>query len=149
MKRKGWVVWIWGKMGGLLVFFGMMMVLLVAYSYITASVQAEGANQLSRALRDIILDTYNAPEGLGFEYQLPDTIEGRRYDLEVYNLTGDMVGIIARTDTRFMQLIGGASAALRLSDNSFRTVKARNETDVYLCIIKHQGRVYIEKSKCS
>jgi len=54
-----------------------------------------------------------------------------------------------RTDTKAMQLIGGASAALGLSDNSFRVVKTRDEKDVYLCITKHLGMVYIEKSKCS
>ena len=149
MKRKGWVVWIWGKMGGLLVFFGIMVTLLMAHSYMSASVQAEAANQLSRGLRYILLDIYNAPDGLGFEYQLPDSINGRHYNLEIHNLTGDMVGVIARTDTKFMQVVGGASAALRLSDNSFRTIKADEENGVYVCIIKHKGRVYIEKSRCS
>ncbi|MBN2517289.1 MAG: hypothetical protein JXB14_00430 [Candidatus Altiarchaeota archaeon] len=148
MKRKGWVVWVWGKMGCMLVFFGMLMILLLAYGYIASSTQADSSNQVSRDLRDILLDVYNSPDGLSFEYQIPETIDGEPYELEILNLTGDTVGIIARSNRGSMHLLGGASIALPLSDSSFRMVGGMNES-VYLCITKHGGAIYIEKSKCS
>jgi hypothetical protein len=149
MKNRGWIVWTWGKMGGLLVFAGMMLMLLAAYRFIGESLQAEGANQLAQELRNLITDTYTTTDGMTLEYELPERIDGRDYSLEIKDLTGDMVGVMVETDVRSITVGGGASIALRLSNSSSRVIKGRGEGVKYICMVKHNGRVYIEKSRCS
>jgi len=149
MKRKGWVVWTWGKMGSLIVFMAMMAMMLSAYSFVGSSSQSDSANQLAANLKNLIFDTYNSAGGMSFEYKLPKSLDGEDYSIEIFDKEGDMVGIIVRTKSGLWELVGGSSLAIPLSERSFGTMKGLNEELHYICIVKHQGMIYLERSKCS
>jgi len=143
MRRKGWIVWTWGKMGGLLVFMGMMIMILTAYSYTTASCTSQAANQLSQELKNLILDVYDSPGGMSFEHELPPSLEGEAYSVEIVNKSGDTVGIITRTRKR----MGGSSLSVPLSKGSFGVLEPGKQLH-YICIVKHNGTIYIGGSRC-
>lgn len=149
MKKKGWVVWVWGKMGSLVVFMGMMLVLLTAYSFVGASAQADSANRFSATMRNLVTDTYNSAGGMSFEYGLPGDINGEDYSIEILDKAGDTVGIITTTKSGYRDVTGGASLSIPLSDTSFGILKAFDEELHYICIVKHEGMIYLEKGKCS
>lgn len=147
-SRTGWLVWTWSKVGSLIVFTGMTLMLLTAYSFISASGQSDGANQLSRSLRNGILDTYDSTSGMSFEYELPGSMNGEAYSLEILDKSGDTAGIIVRARSGVWEVTGGSSLAVPMSDSSFGVVKSQDEELHYICIVKDRGKVYIERSRC-
>jgi hypothetical protein len=148
MRRKGWIVWTWGKMGGLMVFMGMMVMMLTIYSFVGAASQSESANQLARSLRNRILDTYNSVGDMSFEYGLPESLESEDYSIEVQDKEGNTAGIIVRTNSGPRQVSGGASLSLPMHKSSFGMLKDFNEELHYICIVRHLGEVYLERSMC-
>lgn len=148
MNKKGWLVWTWGKIGSLIVFMGMMLMLLTAYSFVSASEQSDAANQLSRSLRNLLLDTYNSASGMSFEYELPKRLNGDDYSLEILNKSGDMVGIITRVKGGVWEMMGGSSTAVPLSNASFGVLKEFDDELSYICIVKDDKKIYIERSQC-
>ncbi len=149
MKAKGWLVWTWGKMGSLLVFMGMMLMMLTAYSFVSAGAQSDGANQVARDLKNLMTDTYNAAGTMNLEYRLPDSIDGADYSVEILNKSGDTAGIIVRTRSGSREVIGGASLSVPLSNGSFGMLKGFGEGLPHICIVKHRETIYMERSKCS
>ena len=129
-------------------FMGMIVMMLTAYTFVSASAQAEGANQVSRTLKNLILDTYNSVGEMSLEYEIPGSIDGRPYSVEVLD-KGDAVGIITRTRSGPVDLIGGSSLEVPLSNLSFGTLKGSHDGLHYICIVKHNGKIYLERSRCS
>jgi len=148
MNRRGWLVWTWSKLGNLIIFTGMMLMLLTAYGFVSASEQADAANQLSRSLRNLILDTYDSSSDMVFEYDLPRSINGEDYSVEILDKGGHMVGIITRTKSGILDVVGGSSFATPLSNNSFGILKQSNSDLHYICIVKDDGKVYLVGSGC-
>ncbi len=148
MDKRGWVVWTWGKMGSLLVFMGMMLMLLTAYSFTSSTAQADGASRVSRDIRNLILDTYNSAGGMAFEYELPGGIGGEDYSIRVVDADGT-AGIITNTTSGSRAVLGGATLAVPLSAGSYGTLKGFGDDITHLCMVKHGGIVYLERSKCS
>lgn len=141
-------MWTWGKMGSLLVFMGVMLMMLTAYTFVSASAQSDGANQVSRTLKNLVLDTYNSVGEMSLEYKMPENIDGQPYSVEVLD-KGNTIGIITRTSSGPMDLIGGSSLEVPLSNLSFGTLKGFHDRLHYICIVKHNGKVYLERSRCS
>ena len=148
-NKRGWVVWAWGKLGGMMVFMAMMLMFLAAYSFASATTDASGANKLSASLRDLLSDTYNSVGGMSFSYELPSSISGLDYSLEIINKSGDAVGIIVRSKSGVFEIIGGSSLSAPLSDASFGELKSYGSGPTWICIAKSDGRLIIEKSECS
>jgi len=146
--KRGWVVWTWSKLGAMLVFFAVMLMLLSSYSLLTSTVHGVSSNQVARDFRNAMSDTYNAPGGMTCDYELPETIEGRNYSIELTNKTGDSIGILVRTEKNGVPIVGGASAALPLAAGSFGILKETSENLPNVCIIKKRGRLSVEKSEC-
>jgi hypothetical protein len=145
MKRKGWIVWTWGKLGSLIVFMGVMIMLLSAQSFVGSAMQADKANKLAQDLRDNILDTYNSVGGMTFEYVLPESLGGQDYIIEVLDKSENLVGIIVRSKNGVSDVSGGASFSVPLSESSFGIIEKLH----YICIIKFEGKVYLERSRCA
>lgn len=148
MNKRGWLVWTWSKLGCLIVFAGMMLMLLTAYSFVSASEQSSAANQLSRNLRNLILDTYSSGSGMAFEYELPNTVNGEDYSVEILNKSGNMAGVITRARSGVWEVTGGSSFAVPLSNTSFGVLKPFGSELHYICIVKDERRIYIEGSRC-
>lgn len=148
-NRRGWVVWAWGKLGGMMVFMAMMVMFLAAYAYASAATDASGANKLSAALRDVLSDAYNSVGGMSFSYELPGRIGGIDYSLELLNKSGDAVGIIVRSKSGLFEILGGSSLSAPLSEASFGELKSYGGGPVFICITKSGGRIVIERSECS
>lgn len=142
------MVWTWSKLGNLIIFMGMMLMLLATYGFVSASEQADGANQLSHSLRNLILDTYDSSSDMTFEYELPPSINGEDYSMEILDKGGHMVGIITRTKSGVLDVTGGSSFAAPLSNNSFGMLKEPNGELHYICITKSSGEVYLIRSEC-
>jgi len=149
MKRKGWIIWTWGKMGSLMVFTGMMIMMLTAYAFVGNTSQSNAANQLSADLRNSILDTYNSVGGMSFEFNLPKSLNGQDYSIEILDKKGNTVAILIRTKSGSREVLGGASFAAPLSDMSFGMLKEFDQELHYICIVKYQNEIYLEKSECS
>lgn len=149
MKRRGWIVWTWGKLGSLLVFMGMMVMMLTTHSFAGAASQAESANGLAFALKNLMTDTYNSVGGMSFECELPPSIEGEDYSIEVLDKPGGMAGVIVRTRSGVMEVAGGSSLALPLSGGSFGVLKDWGQALPRICIVKHKGEIFLEGSGCS
>ncbi len=149
MNKRGWLVWTWGKMGSLLVFTGIMLMMLMVYSFASAGAQSDGANQVARDLKNLITDTYNSAGAMNLEHRLPDNIDGEDYSVEVLNKSGETAGIIVRTHSGSREVVGGASLSIPMSHSSFGMLKLLGERSPYICITKYRGRIYLERSKCS
>lgn len=149
MKKRGWVVWVWGKMGSMLVFMGIMLMLLSTYSVMGNSQQSDAANQLSRELKNLMLDAYDSAGDMNFEYALSKSLNGEDYSVEVLDKEGDMVGVVTRTKSGTWGATGGSSLSVRLSEGSFGLLKDYGQWPVYICITKHGDMLYLERSKCS
>lgn len=141
-NRKGWLVWTWGKVGALIVFTALMLVLMSTFTYLLSASAAQEANALARDLGGQILDTYNSQLTMNFERRLPDKVDGRDYDLEFLN-TGGILGIVVRTRDSFA-VSGGASVSIPYDDV---TIGPGLDSE-YLCINKFEGEIYIEWSRC-
>jgi len=147
-NRRGWVVWAWSKAGALLVFAAMMLMLMAAYSFASASEQSDEANGIARALRNSISDTYNSIGGMSFEHELPQAINGQAYSMEVLNKSGGTIGIIVRVRSGIWEVLGGSSMSVSLSDGSFGTLKGFGDGLSHLCIVKGGSVIFIERSRC-
>ncbi len=148
-NKRGWVAWAWGKLGGTIVFMAMMLMFLAAYSYASATTDASGANKLSASIRDLLSDTYNSVGGMSFSYELPGQIGGIDYSLEIINKSGGTIGIIARSKSGAFEITGGASLSAPLSEASFGELKSYGSGLIWICITKSDGKLIVEKSKCS
>lgn len=148
LTKRGWIVWTWGKMGSLLVFMGMMLMMFTAYGFAGGSAQADSANQLSQSLKNLILDTYDSASGMSFEYALPKNLDGENYSIEILNKSGDTVGITTKTRRGSSDVFGATSLSVPLSKRSFGVIKGFGQELPYACIVKYKGVVYVERSKC-
>lgn len=146
-SKRGWVVWAWSKAGMLLIFMGMMLAMLAAYAYAGAAEQARAASQVSSGLRGVILDVYDSSGGMSFDYELPSSVNGEAYSIELLDKPGEMAGIITRTKSGAIDVSGGASLAARLAKSSFGVIKGPDGPQS-LCVTKYRGVVYVESSKC-
>lgn len=147
-SRGGWIVWVWSKAGTLIFFMGMMLMMMSAYSFVSASGQSGAANQVAQSLRNSITDTYNSAGGMSFEHELPPDLNGQAYSLEALDKGGDMVGIIVRVKSGVWEVSGGSSVAIPLSKGSFGVLKSFDSELHYICIVKDDGMIYLERSRC-
>jgi hypothetical protein len=148
MKRKGWIVWVWGKSGGLIVFLGIMAMMLTAYTFAAASEQADSANELARHLKNLMMDTYNSVGDMDVEFTLPSSLDGENFTIELFDKPGDRIGIIVKTFRGERELFGASSLALPLSNSSYLTIVQFNRTQQNLCVVKYGGKLHLQNSKC-
>jgi|GEM_PF-1414572 len=149
LGRKGWIVWTWSKLGSLMVFMGIMLMLMTAYGFSASSSQAQAANQLSQTLKFLILDTYDSLGDMSFEYMLPERLAGEDYSVEVLDKEADTAGIVTKTKSGVFEVSGGASLSVPLYNSSFGLLRDYGEGGKTVCIVKHDGVIYLEHSPCS
>ncbi len=148
MKKKGWIVWTWGKMGGLMVFMGVMVMMLTAYSFIGSSMRASEATRLAQSIRNTALDTYNSAGAMSFEYALPQSLGGEPYSIELLD-KGTIAAILVEAKSGYRDVFGAASLGVPFSEASFGMLKPMGTAPASLCITKHEGLLYIETSRCT
>jgi hypothetical protein len=118
---------------------------LTAYGFVSATLQSDGANQVARQLKNLILDTYDSVGGMSFEWELPPSINGEQYSIEILDKKTNVIGIIVSTESGKR---GGSSISIPLSGHSFGTLKTMHY-DGSICITNYLGEIYLETSKCS
>ena len=148
-SRRGWIVWTWGKIGGLMIFTAMFIIMLTAYGFVGSSAQAERANELARSLKDNILDTYNSIGEMSLEQRLPKTLNSENYSVEILDKEGDMAAILVQSKSGNWQISGASSLTVPLSERSFGILKKTEQQLSHICIVKYQGKIYLERSRCS
>jgi hypothetical protein len=146
--RRGWAVWTWSKVGALLVFAATMLMFLTSYGYASASEQANGANQLSRQLRNAITDAYDSLGGATMEFTLPKSIAGEDYSIEIIDKGDGLFGVITRTKSGIWEVSGGASLTAPLSPASFGFLKQTGDSLESMCVVKDETMIRIQRSKC-
>ncbi len=149
MDRRGWIVWAWSKLGSLILFTVILLMLLTTYAVSSRSLRVEAATHMAQDLRNAITDTYDSIGDASFEYPLPPSVQGENYSIELQKSSGNKIAVLVRLVSNPDSLFGAASLSANLSQRSNGLLKGFEDNPSCLCISKYHGVIYVEASKCS
>lgn len=146
-NKGGWIVWIWGKMGSLMIMLSLVTILLTLFTHTNVSLQIASANDLARAIRDDLYDAYSSVGGIEYDLRLPKTLHAREYGIEFEKVGKALTQITVRSTTSPIDVVGVAHVDLPIDDDSYSRFSV-SDSARDLCIIKHSGLLHIQRSKC-
>ena len=127
--ERGWVTWLWSKMGVMIAFFVGLIIFISVYHYISNINDADMANQVSRGLADTIVEVWSAPPGYKTVYTLPARINGHDYEAE---LVGNSILIYVFGFNKDVK--GGASVPAALTLDASPWLHDESDDEVILCV---------------
>lgn len=147
--ERGWITWVWSKMGVMIAFFVALIIFISIYHNVCKINDADMANQISRDFSDTVSQVYAGGRGYKTVYELPANINGHKYEAIVVEKPSEKIkGIVIHVYKGNENVSGGASFPeiikldlTKITDNVLHDKTVSDAT--ILCLWHNKDRIDI------
>ena len=144
--ERGWITWLWSKMGVMLAFFVMLLIFVLLFNFINQVNKSDEANQICRQFADTAVQIYSGSTGLETTFELPALISGSEYNMWVLD-KGDTSGVIIHVykDSSGSEMIAKGGASFPVPLESYDTLHDMGDGEVTLKVRNTGDEIRIER----